>query len=71
MLSSQNSNIPRELYIHTVFAFSVYFKLFIHVSQWSLAAVPMYPSHGAHWDTLSMPIKWSSANDSAAQVPNI
>ena len=46
----------------------VYFKLFMHVSQWSLAAVPMYPSHGAHWDTLPIPIKWSSANDSAAQV---
>ncbi len=29
----------------------VYFKLFMHVSQRSPEAVPMYPSHGVHWDS--------------------
>ena len=40
------------------------------------ACVPMVPgscpnvplTYGAHWDTLPIPIKWSLANDSAAQL---
>ena len=39
----------------------------MHVSQRSSEAVQMYPSHGVHWDSLPIHIKWSSANDSAAQ----
>ena len=66
--SLSNFTFTRETRYAPGIYLNVHFKLFMHVSQRSPEAVPMYPMWGVHWDSWPIPIKWSSANDSAAQV---